>query len=282
MKKNNFELLQQELMDAKSEIQSLTTQIERLTTQNELFRSADHKITHRLSAFGNSVARMIEIVKSGEYSTEISEELTVTLNDIMRLNQDYENNISQMENEKSLPSTDIKGLDNMFRYFAKEYSKNDILFHLKVNGNIAYLTENIIEQSSLETMIGDFLQNALIAVNASDKTFRSVLAVIGLSGKYYEFTVFDSGIPFEADTLTRLGKERVTTHADTGGSGIGFMTVFETMKKCGASLIISEKKPNENNYTKSVTIRFNGENRYMIESYRLGDIYRKAEEYTAI
>ena len=126
------------------------------------------------------------------------------------------------------------------------------------------------------------MENALTAVNAGDKTFRSILAIIGVSGSYYEFTVFDSGIPFESATLMRLGKERVTTHADTGGSGIGFMTTFETMKACGASLIINEKPPNERDYTKSVTVRFNGENRYLIESYRFGDVFKREEEYTAI
>ena len=60
------------------------------------------------------------------------------------------------------------------------------------------------------------------------------------------------------------------------------MTTFETMKNCGASLIISEKVPNDRDYTKSVTIRFNGENRYMIESYRFGDIFKHEEEYTAM
>ena len=273
IKEHSIEQFEQKLLEKEAEI-------ERLISQNELLRSADHKITHRLQSLENSVVRIIESIKNGKHLTEISEELIVTLNDIIRLNQNYENDISQIEKEKALPSTEIKGLDDMFRYFSKEYSNNNIEFNLKVNGSIPYLVENIIEQSSLETMIGDFLQNALIAVNASDKPFRNVLAIIGLSGKYYEFTVFDGGIPFEADTLMLLGREHVTTHADAGGSGIGFMTTFETIKKFNASLIINEKTPNEHDYTKSVTVRFNGENRYMIESYRYGDIFRHEENYT--
>ena len=272
MKERSIEQLEKELLEKDAEI-------ERLIKQNELLRNADHKTTHRLSALENTVVKIINLIKSSKNLTEIREEFNITLNDIIRLNQDYENDISQIDKEKFLPSTKINGLDNMFRYFSKEYSNNNIEFNLKVNGNIPHLMETIIKQSKLETMIGDFLQNALIAVNANDKTFRSVLAIIGLSGKYYEFTVFDSGIQFEIDTLMVLGKERVTTHADTGGSGIGFMTTFETIKKCGASLIINEKTPNESDYTKSVTVRFDGENRYIIESYRLNDIYEN-EKYT--
>jgi sensor histidine kinase regulating citrate/malate metabolism len=170
----------------------------------------------------------------------------------------------------------------MFDYYSKKYNNDNIEFNLQVNESIPYLVETIIGQSDLETLIGDLLENALIAVNASDKTFRGVFAIIGAAGNYYEFTVFDSGIPFESNTLRLLGKERITTHGDTGGSGIGLMTTFETMKNCGASLIISEKAPNDRDYTKSVTIRFNGENRYMIESYRFGDIFKHEEEYTAM
>ena len=74
----------------------------------------------------------------------------------------------------------------------------------------------------------------------------------------------------------------MTTYTDTGGSGIGIMTTFETMKECGASLIINEKPPNEFDYTKSVSVRFDGENRYVIETYRYDDIFRNDEQYMVV
>ena len=275
LKERNHEELEQKLLEKEEEIQRLTELIGALQNSN-------HKFVHRVSALENGIYKLIETIKSGKYSTEISEELDLKLNDIKRLKQDYDTDISQIKIEKPLPSTNINGIDDMFSYFSKKYSSNNISFNLKIDGSIPYFVEDIIDQSDLETMIGDFLENALIAVNASNKTFRSVLAIIGVLENYYEFTVFDSGIPFEPDTLVRLGKERVTTHSDTGGSGIGFMTTFETMKKYGASLIIKEKTPSESDYTKSITVRFDGENRYMVESYRFGDIFRHEEQYTAI
>jgi len=275
MKDRNNEELEQKLLEKDKEIQRLTELIGALQKSN-------HKFVHRVSAFENGIYKLIETIKSGKYFVEISEELDLKLNDIIRLRKNYDTDISQIKMEKPLPSTNINGIDDMFSYFSKKYSSNNISFNLKIDGSIPYFVENIIDQSDLETMIGDFLENALIAVNASDKTFRSVLAIIGVLENYYEFTVFDSGIPFEPDTLVWLGKERVTTHSDTGGSGIGFMTTFETMKKYGASLIIKEKTPNESDYTKSITVRFDGENRYMVESYRFGDIFRHEEQYTAI
>lgn len=50
------------------------------------------------------------------------------------------------------------------------------------------------------------------------------------------------------------------------------MTTFETMKECKASLIIEEYDSATTNYTKSVTIRFDGKNEYRIRSYRANEI----------
>jgi len=65
----------------------------------------------------------------------------------------------------------------------------------------------------------------------------------------------------------------VTTHAESGGTGIGFMSTFEIMSDCRASLIISEKAPpGEGIYTKSVTVRFDRRYDYKVESYRAEQI----------
>ena len=141
------------------------------------------------------------------------------------------------------------------------------------------MTENTIEQGKLETMIGDHLQDALIAVKAGENSIRSVMATIGEVGDCYEFSVYDSGIPFEVDTLVRIGTERVTTHADEGGSGVGFMKTFETMRECGASLIIRENRGGV--FSKSITISFDGENQYIIETFRPQD-FPASDRYIVI
>ena len=46
------------------------------------------------------------------------------------------------------------------------------------------------------------------------------------------------------------------------------MTTFETLKECKGSLIIEEYNPETTSYTKSVTIKFDGKNKYKICSYR--------------
>ena len=93
-------------------------------------------------------------------------------------------------------------------------------------------------------------------------------------GKYH--------ITLKNKTLNSQGKEQVTTHKDEGGTGIGFMTTFETLKECKASLIIEEYNPETTNYTKAVIIRFDGKNEYKICSYRAEKIKEHKHEHRII
>lgn len=268
-RQNREEHLEKMLFEKEEEIKRLNEKIIAMQT-------VIHKFTHRIESMEN-------VIKNGDkYQEEFSDEIAISIEDIKHISQEYQNELAKIKGKKHLPSTNIKTIDNLFEHFAQLFAADRIDFKVAVNGSIVYMVDNIIPQNKLETMIGDHLQDALIAVNASDNTFRSVLAIIGLSELCYEFTVFDSGIPFEATTLMRLGTEHVTTHVDTGGSGIGFMTTFETMRECKASLIINEKEPSESDYTKSVTMRFDEKNRYIIETYRSEDIMKNDEKYIVV
>ena len=70
---------------------------------------------------------------------------------------------------------------------------------------------------------------------------KYVFLSIEASPNKYTISVFDSGDFFSKEVIKRLGKKRYTTHKDTGGSGIGMMTVFELLKIYNASFSINEK-----------------------------------------
>lgn len=258
-KDNNNELHEQMLAEKDREIQ-------RLTERCDALRKANHSINHRLAALERGYVAMLEAPLA--FSADVVQELAVSLEDVRRAARDYREGIGLAIREINLPSTKVKMLDALFGLFAERCAAAEIEFTLIVNGSIPYMLERIIPQSKLETMIGDHLQDAVIAVNASDSPFRSITVILGLTDDCYALTVFDSGIPFTVHTLTRLGVERVTTHADSGGSGVGFMKTFETMRECGASLVIDEKEPGTEGYTKSVSIRFDGKNQHINSSYR--------------
>ena len=95
-------------------------------------------------------------------------------------------------------------------------------------------------------------------------------------------SIYDTGIEFEIDTLLNLGLKHITTHSETGGTGIGFMTSFETLNKCKGSLIIEEYSKETNIYTKCITFRFDSKGEYNIYSYRSDQIKSKMKDKNRI
>jgi signal transduction histidine kinase len=229
-------------------------------------------LTSKVHNFTDRISAMESYAK--QCSVEFAE-------DIQGLKQDWQGELAKIKTKKPLPTTKIRTIDNLFQQFAWRFANEDVAFNLVVNGSIIYMIENIIKTGDLETLIVNHLNDAKKAVNSSDNSFRSITAVIGVKEEHYEFTVFDSGIPFKVDTLIRLGTERVTTHAESGGSGIGFETTFKTMRETGASLIINEKEPSAVGHSKSVTIRFDGKSQYIIETYR-ADEFPKSDRFIVI
>ena len=79
----------------------------------------------------------------------------------------------------------------MFKYTQSECKNNNIDFNLQINGNIFYMINNLIDKSRLVTLIGDHIRDAIIAINHSDNKNRSIIAILGMKDKYYEFSVYD-------------------------------------------------------------------------------------------
>ena len=131
-----------------------------------------------------------------------------------------------------------------------------------------------ISQTDLQTLLSDHIKDAVIAVEAKGEGSGKILLDLSMQNDNYCITIYDNGVAFEIDTLSKLGMERVTTHAESGGSGIGFMTTFETLKKAYASLIITEFDSTMP-FTKSVAFRFDGESSFIIQSHRSEELKEK-------
>ena len=199
---------------------------------------------------------------------ETSKELSVMLQDLKKMSQNFSAEVMKNNKNNKLPTTGIIGIDNIFKYMYSIAINNNIEFNLKINDKINYLIDNIIDKDELETIIGDHIKDAIIAINSSNNIHKNIMAVLGIVEDSYELCIYDTGIEFEIETLINLGKRRITTHKETGGSGIGFMTTFNTMNKCKGSIIIEEYNKDNNDYTKAVIFRFDGKGEYKIRSYR--------------
>lgn len=270
-------LLSKTIEDYKSEIASKDEQIKKLSDEKFKISKLNHEFYNRQKALEKKVQDFVS-----NSNTETSSELSI-MESINNLSKGYSGELEKIKSLDKLPTTEIEEIDDMFKYMQSECKNNNIDFKLHVDGNIYHMVNKIIDKDKLVTLIGDHLRDAIIAVNLSTNTFRSIIATIGLHDKYYEFCVHDTGIEFEIDTLLKLGLEPTTTHKDTGGTGIGFITTFETLKETKGSLIIEEKhKMCSNDYTKTLIFRFDGKNEYKIYSYRADEIKKQCKDKRVI
>ncbi|MGN1327019.1 MAG: hypothetical protein ACI4VQ_02885, partial [Clostridia bacterium] len=268
-------LLEKNIADYKNDISERDEKIKQLSEEKFEISKLNHEFYNRQKALELKVK---EFVNNTNFSTEMSSELDV-MEQVNNLSKEYSSKLEKIKNPTKLPLTEITEIDDMFKYMQSECEKNNINFELQINGNIHYMVNNIIKQNRLVTLIGDHIRDAIIAVNSSNNSYKSIIAILGIKDNNYEFRIYDTGVEFEIETLLKLGLEPITTHKDEGGTGIGFITTFETLKETNASLIIEEKhRMTDNDYTKAVIIRFDEKYEYKIRSYRAKEIKKKIKD----
>ena len=244
----------------KNEIEEKNKRILQLETEVATLSKQLHRDNHLLSSLDRSVQSLCDC--------ETDAEREQIINDLHTLYQERNELITkeQLKN-KTLPSTGIAIIDASLIELYTKATADGIGFDLIVNEKLYYLVNNIISQTDLQTLLCDHVKDAIIAINAAENISGKILITIQKNEGIFEITVSDNGIPFETTTLAKLGRERITTHADNGGSGIGFMTTFETLRNCKGSLIIAEFEGNPS-CTKSISFVFDGLNQFIISSYR--------------
>lgn len=250
-------LLEQELNKTKEDIANQIKDNKELEAENIEISKKAHTLDHKQKSLAKKIDEML---LKAEISKEEAAEVRERLNKIGK----------ELYKEKTvteLTKTEIPEIDDMLKFMQSECSANKIDFELQVKGNVHYMTNNFISKEDLETLLADHIKNAIIAINHTDNVNRSILVKLGKIDETYGLYIYDSGVEFEKETLENLGKKPSTTHKDEGGTGMGFMNTFDTLKKCNASLIIEEfGKPNKDNYTKAIMIKFDNKNEFKIKT----------------
>lgn len=240
---------------------------------NEIIKKQNQEITRltKVSKISHKTNHKIDILKSNINKMTKKE----AINKLNELSINYHNEVKNINKLSLLKSTNIHEIDEVLNYIQTKTNENNIDFVLIINGSVNYMIQNYIDKQSLATLLSDHLKNAIIAINHSKNKYKSITLTLGEIGDYYGIAIHDTGIPFKINTLVNLGLKMVTTHKKEGGTGIGFVTTFELLKKLKASITIEEKFPEENNYTKSIIILFDDKNEYKIKSYRQNEIEEK-------
>ena len=254
------QLQQREIEEMKKEIKQKDEEISKLEQENLNFSKTSHSIAHKQKSLEHKLNQLI-------MKNETAEEIDI---------KDRINNIQSQLNKNTivqLKETGIEQIDDMLKYMQSECTKNKIDFDLKINGNIHHMTNKYVEKETLEILLADLVKNAIIAINYSKNINKSILVKLGIIDGIYSVYVYDSGIEFEINTLINLGKKPSTTHADNGGTGMGFMNTFDSLNNYNASIQINEiGKESKDNYTKYIAIKFDNKHEFKINSYRKEEI----------
>ena len=260
IKERDFQEYEQMLADRDA-------QIARLTESNEQLAKIIHRDNKLLPAMAQSVR--ILAGQSGDVPDAAAQaESGPLLDQIETMMRERAGLIERSRREnKILPKTGDSLIDGIFSHMLLKASEKEIDFDVSVLGELKELTASVLPAVKLHTLCADLIENAIIA--ASGSSCRRILVSIGIDEEgISELSVQDSGIPFEVETLQRLGLEKASTHLGDGGSGIGYMTIFEILHECGASIIITEYEPRPQGFTKSVRVRFDHRGQFVVQTYR--------------
>lgn len=260
-------LQERETNDIKEELKSKDKEIEELEKENLRLNKANHSIAHKQKSLEYELNQLL-------LKNEIAEESNIR-NKLEIISEEIQNENTAIELDK----TNIPEIDNMLKYMQSECIKNKIDFELQINGNIHHMVNKYVSKSDLEILLADHIKNAIIAINHSENMNKNILVRLGLIDGFYSVYIYDSGIEFEIKTLINLGIKPSTTHEKDGGTGMGFMNTFDTLRKYKASLVVHEYgKPSKDDFTKLIKIIFDNKSEYKISSYRKEDIQKEDRE----
>ena len=175
----------------------------------------------------------------------------------------------------NLAKTGLVIVDAKIETVLEKAALKRINFNFEIHGDISDL-DLFIPQFELANIIGDLTENAFTAIKHQGRgRLRKMKLIITNDNGCYELSLLDTGIPFNIETLVKLGTGRVSSHLGNGGSGCGYETIFELLYEHGASLCITEYEHGSNTFSKKISITFDNKSDYLVKSFRADEIKKQ-------
>lgn len=257
----------------KNELDTLNRLIEKQKQEILYYKSeADHlaELIHRDNKIIPAITRTILYSYENHIPLDLSEwEAASPLYE--KLKQLYDERIDALETHQKkvldYPPTDFDTVNATLSYIKSESQNAGIPFHVVLFDDLASTIPEKITEDEFNHMLSDLLANALNACkNISN---ASIQVYLGKMDGISTIKICNTGNVFDTETLNRLGLARHTTHPNTGGSGIGLMSIWRIKQKYAATLLIDENIDTDTASTYTyMNILFNGKNHYMIQSNR--------------
>ncbi len=133
-----------------------------------------------------------------------------------------------------------------------------------------------ISAEALSSVLADLIENSIHA--CKDTISKRVFIEFDIKDGILSISVSDTGEQFSLNMFNKMGVMRYTTRKKDGGSGIGLMNIFDNIRASNASFTLFEYT-NEGDYTKKITISFDGLSEYKIYSNRKSQIRRRMTRF---
>ena len=261
-----------ELESLRTELQEKNTAMMKVMEENERVHFINHRDNGLLTTLDYATSSILEMDFSDEAAVkERCRELAA------EIHRARDRRVSTVHtNEVALPryQTKVSLLNLLLNRTSKRAFDEHVHFTVHINTELADFVPNAISDDDIVYLISDLLDNAFVAT-AKNNT-RMIQLQFYKWNKQLVVEIADNGTPFEVDSILQMGIERRTTHADTGGTGVGLMTIWSIKEKYGATYHLDELEA-ATPFTKRISLTFDKKNRYSVRTYRKDEILSRSK-----
>ncbi len=232
----------------------------KLAEQNEELAKIIHRDNKLLPAMEIAVKSLCEKYRDDEQAQALFESINAMFSERAQA-------VETFYTKSEVPAqTGILTLDSILKLLYGKAAENGTQFFVDANKDaVAALAEKITEITDLNTLLCDLGENALIAVKNIDN--GKVKIIFGEDDGFPAMKIFDNGAQFDEKVITEMGRSKVTTHGNDGGSGIGLSNAFLILNSYSVSFCIDETIKDDM-FTKCVIICADGKGLHRIKTER--------------
>lgn len=258
-----------ELESLRKELEETSREMEHLKKQNEELGRLIHKDNKLIPAMETAVIDFLSASNQKE-NNALGQSLIFQLRELSGSRREILDEVSAARSHHF--ATGVPALDTMLTYFDRRAEARKMEFTVNVTPDLKAYVPSRISSDDITHLLADLLENAIIAVTPC--TNRKIRLQIYPYRKWFVIELSDTGIPFQTKSLLQFGIQQLTTHKDSGGSGIGLMDIWKLKEKYHASIHITEY-PNSSPFSKRITFLLDHRNQYLIRTWRCEEL--KAE-----